>query len=249
MTRSSSPYSSDGSDHLQKNHLKGESDDDRIRNQLEQLLNLTRNPHHDKDTQEQREPPIFTSHAERMMEMELHLVECLQDSDDAIDTLVNLWMGEHGEEAAGIFYDMQYTCSDGLIVEERILRSMIDHFDGWVEPMSRLAVLLFTRGQYEEATYWCNQVLDTKPWHFETTQLLIAIWLRRENYPMAVRTARRFAIPNLNDKTNHKARRAWVQRNTARLQQVLQTARRASEEIHHDDYFSDEECQDEYCWA
>lgn len=249
---SSSPYSSEG-DRLKKNTQ--DNDSDSVRDQLEHLLRLTPNPHHDnkaQTTKNDQHPHILTSHAERIKEMELHLLDCLQDSDDAIDTLVSLWMGEHGEEAAAALNDMQYECSRGLVVEEQILRSMIAHFsdENWVEPMSRLAVLLFTRGQYDEATHWCYRVLDAKPWHFETTQLLIVTWLRRENYPMAVRTARQYALPNLNDKTQHKRRRAWVQQNRDRLQQELQASRVASQDIHHDEYFSDEECQDEqHCWA
>ena len=225
--------------------------DDQIRDALERLLSQTPERGggrlHDSDL-DHNNMHILTSQAERIKEMELHLIECLKDSDEAVDTLVDLWVRER-EDASPILRQMEMTCSEGLRVEEEVLRSLIDRYeDEWVEPMSRLAVLLFTRGQYEEAAAWCYSVLNAKPWHFETGQLLVAIWLRQGEFGMAVQTAREHTLPELNASTNHKRRRAWVEKNTARIQQWLQMAREVSEDAVHDDV--DGECPvDEFCWG
>lgn len=254
----SQPYS-DG-DQLM-NHDDNHSDQD-VRARLEQILSLTPTSHHhhhadsssskndNSNNDHHYEEPVLTAHRERIQEMELHLLDSLQDSDEGIDTLVDLWIGERGEEASHALHQMETHCSRGLVLEEKLLRSLIDrHGNEWAEPMSRLAVLLFTRGQYEEATHWCIAALQVKPWHFETGQLLVALWLRQENLVMAVRAAREFGLPELNDGKDHKRRRAWVAKNRAILQERLQKSRRATEDIHHDDFFSDEECLGEYCWT
>lgn len=254
----SQPYS-DG-DQLM-NHDDNHSDQD-VRARLEQILSLTPTSHHhhhadsssskndNSNNDHHYEEPVLTAHRERIQEMELHLLDSLQDSDEGIDTLVDLWIGERGEEASHALHQMETHCSRGLVLEEKLLRSLIDrHGNEWAEPMSRLAVLLFTRGQYEEATHWCIAALQVKPWHFETGQLLVALWLRQENLGLAVRAAREFGLPELNDGKDHKRRRAWVAKNRAILQERLQKSRRATEDIHHDDFFSDEECLGEYCWT
>lgn len=239
--------------------------DANVRAKLEHLLSLTTPPHengsHHHRRQQQHEETkeevvLLTAHAERTKEMELHLLECLQDSDDdsIYDTLVDLWMGERGEDACRLLHQMETSCSTGLVVEEQVLRAMTERYSvtEWVEPQSRLAVLLFAKGRYREATDLCHAVLSVKPWHFETAQLLVATWLRRQDFGMAVRAARQFALPPLNDRTRHKRRRQWVAKNRAVLTQVLHQSRRKSEELHHDDllFLQDgEECQDEYCWA
>ena len=234
-------------------------DDEDVRARLEQILSLTPTSHHhhphnaDNDNSKNNhdeEQHVLTAHRERIQEMELHLLDSLEDSDDGIDTLVDLWIGERGEDASYALHQMELHCSKGLVLEEKMLRSLIErHGDEWAEPMSRLAVLLFTRGQYEEATHWCYQALKVKPWHFETGQLLVALQLRQEDLVMAVRAAREYGLPELNDSTDHKRRRAWVAKNRAILQERLQKSRRATEDIHHDDFFSDEECLGEYCWT
>lgn len=241
--------------------------EDNVRDQLEKLLSLTPQQHHHtrgSDHHQEEAALLLTSHEEHVKEMELHLLDRLQESDEAIDPLVDLWMGEHGQEAAQAMHRMETECGggpQGLEKEEAVLRSLIQIHqeqeediknNGWVEPMSRLAVLLFVKGQYAEATEWCYRVLDKKPWHFETGQLLVALWLRRENLAMAVRVARQYTLPDLNQATNHKRRRAWVERNRSVLTDILQSSRRASEAFHHDESLfleGEEECQDEYCWA
>ena len=251
----SHPYS-DG-DQLM-NH--DDNSDEDVRARLEQILSLTPTSHHhhhhsdsnsdNNNNNDHYEEHVLTAHRERIQQMELHLLDSLQDSNDGIDTLVDLWIGERGEEASCALHQMETHCSKGLVLEEKLLRSLIDrHGNEWAEPMSRLAVLLFTRGQYEEATHWCYAALQVKPWHFETGQLLVALWLRQENLVMAVRAAREFGLPELNDGKDHKRRRAWVAKNRAILQERLQKSRRATEDIHHDDFFSDEECLGEYCWT
>ena len=237
-----------------EDRLVDPSRDDQIRDALEELLSQTpeRSGGHlhygDSSTSSSPNIHVLTSHSERIKEMELHLIECLENSDEAVDTLVDLWVRER-EDASQILRQMETNCSDGLRVEEQILRSLIERYqDEWVEPMSRLAVLLFTKGLYEEATRWCHAVLHAKPWHFETGQLLVACHLRENEYGLAIQAAREHTLPELNESTNNKRRRSWVQKNKARIQQWLQMAREASEDAVHDSV--DDECPvDEVCWG
>ena len=230
---------------------------DDIRQRLEHIMSLTPSSSSSSSENKSKAPynrqdhVFLTAHREFMQEMELNMLDSLADSNEGIDTLVNLWVGEHGEEACAALHQMETQCSKGLVLEEQLLRSLIDQYgdDEWAEPMSRLAVLLFTRGQYEEATHWCYKALQVKPWHFETGQLLVALWLRQENLAEAVRAARAHGLPELNPAKDNKRRRAWVAKNRAILQERLQASRRASEDIHHDEFFGDEECLGEYCWT
>ena len=194
------------------------------------------------------EKPL-TASAKKLKELELQFLEYLKDSDDTIDPLVELWMSER-EDAALELWNMMDHCSPGLHHEERALRAMIDQYgDDWVEPMSRLAVLLFTKHEVAEAEDWCWKVLRAKPWHFEMAQLLVVLLLRKGELPKAIRVAREFSLPSLNDRTNHKRRRAWVQRRMAQAQDMLQRAELATAALVHDDPF--DECplgQEDKCW-
>ena len=189
----------------------------------------------------------LTTASLRAKEVELHLLSCLKDSDEAIDPLVELWMHER-EDAAHSLSVMQDDCSPGLVVEEiQLLRMIEDYGRDWVEPMSRLALLLFIKSRYDEAIEMCYDVLSAKPWHFEAGQLLVASYLRKEQYGRALEAARRHTLPKLNSRTNDKRRRAWVAQHCTRAREWLETAQDAKEALAHDDF--SEECPiGEECW-
>jgi hypothetical protein len=103
---------------------------------------------------------------------------------------------------------------------------MINYYQtDWVEPMSRLALVLFTKGNYGKATHWCETVLAVKPWHFEVAQFFIVVQLRQQDFGQPLLTARRYALPALKETTEHKRRQKWVQLATTKAKERLQRAR------------------------
>lgn len=150
----------------------------------------------------------LTANEARLRQTELQLLETLKESDAAIDPLVELWVNERQEPAQAIHH-MMHSRSPGLMEEEYALRAMIDDYgpDGWVEPHGRLALLLFTRGEYWEAADLCEYVLDVKPWHFEVAQLLVIVQLRLGDFERALQITRRFVLPPLH---HPKRRSKWI---------------------------------------
>lgn len=242
--------------------MKGMEDFEAARQAFDELLKVVVVPTN-TNTNTNTKPPLrlpLTASSKRVKEMELALLEYLQDSDDTIDRLVDLWMCER-EDAAPLLRKMEEHCSPGLHKEERELRQMIEHYgngmddgdgdgDCWVEPMSRLALLLFTKGNYQEASSWCWKVLEAKPWHFEVAHLLVALSLRQDQFATALRTAREYSLPSLNDKTDHKRRRAWVARAMSKAQEILNQAEMATAAY----YVQDEQLEEcpvgdeDMCW-
>jgi hypothetical protein len=193
----------------------------------------------------------LTASSKCLKEMELALLEVLMDSNDAVDLLMDLWMREP-EDAAGALCQIEQHCySPGLVQEERVLRDMIDYYQtDWVKPMSRLALVLFTKGIYDKATRWCETVLAVKPWHCEVAQFLIVVQLRQQNFGQALLTACRYALPALKETTEHKRRQKWVQWATAKAKERLQRAQVTTAVATLDEQL--EECplggENVYCW-
>jgi hypothetical protein len=208
------------------------------------------------------EPPLVEAvgpslhHTERMQEIECQLLLSLQDSNEAIDLLVDLWRNEGGPQHAERLERMEESCSVGLFREEEELRSMIEEFrHRWAEPMVRLALLLFTRGDYEGASRWCQSALNQKPWHVEAAQLLLVVYLRRGDYAQAVRLARHQTLPDLRASTNHQRRTAWVQRQSRLAEERLEATRRdirstSSSDDQKNQRNNDDDCPiGEVCWG
>lgn len=187
----------------------------------------------------------MTSNVHRLRETELRLLETLIDSDDAIDPLVELWVKEREDAGEALHYMIVAPTYD-LDREEAILRDMIeDYGDGWVEPHGRLAVVLFTKGQYMEALHLCRHVLSVRPWHFEVAHLLLVIFLRMGAFGEALKTARNYVLP---PPYHPKRRGKWVKRFTNEARKRLDRARQESREATID--ISAEECSvdDIHCW-
>lgn len=102
---------------------------------------------------------------------------------------MELWLGERADAAEKLKIMDQFCCL-GLLEEAPQLRDMIGRYGtDWVEPMNRLALLLFTKGtvpRLTEATDLCHSVLRVKPWHFETAQLLVILLLQQGHFRQAV---------------------------------------------------------------
>lgn len=165
-------------------------------------------------------PPPLTESNRRRREVEMKLLETLNESDDAIDELMSLWMTERDADSAQRLQAMEQLCSPGLEQEEAVLRSIIDEYGlDWPEPASRLASLLYFKGKSEESMMWADRVLQVKPWHFEAIHVQRLNCLRLNNKALW-RYARK-ALPPLNSVTNNASRRSWVERALKEAQQSL----------------------------
>ena len=176
--------------------------------------------------EEELKPKLMTSSSRRRQEVEMELLKTLEDSDDAIDELVFLWLSERDAESTQLLQEMEKGCSDGLFDEEERLRNMITkHGIEWTEPLNRLATLLYFKGNSLESMVWCEIVLQEKPWHFEAAhlQLMNAFRLCQPLLPAARRR-----LPPLNPRTNHRARRKWVQN---ALKQASRALKESDEEL------------------
>jgi hypothetical protein len=173
-------------------------------------------------------PPPMTNHRRRRRLVEMELLETLKDSDEAIDELMSLWMLERDADSAQRLQQMEQICSPGLKQEEAALRSMIaDYGIDWPEPASRLAALLYFKGDSQGSMTWADRVLQVKPWHFEAIHLqrLNCLKLKSE---LLWRYARN-ALPPLNIDTNNAARQRWVEN---ALKEAQKSFNEAEEQLH-----------------
>lgn len=192
---------------------------------------------------------LLTASSKRLKELELKLLKQLEDSDDVVDLLVELWTAERADAAKDLQEMELGHCSPGLVQEESQLRSMIERYGSeWIEPMSRLAVLLFTKGRLMEAMDLTRSVLQAKPWHFEAGQLLVVMLLRVGDYASAIQAARVYTLPNLKESTQNRRRKRWVGKKVQQAQEMLRDALEATTIAVHPDVTSECPVDEPYCW-
>jgi len=198
-----------------------------------------------KAQQEKGENHLLTNAGRRLRELEMELLESLTDSDAGIEELIHLWTTERDEEASTHLLAMQSAaseCSAGLVQEEAALRQMSERYPAWAEPYSRLATLLYYKGEAREAIEMAEKAVDLKPWHFEA--LHIAVLLSQQiqenddddsvaaaaatptfiHQKRAQRLARK-ALPDLKDR---QGRKVWVERAVAQAAQQLREAEKVT---------------------
>eukprot|EP00538_Stauroneis_constricta_P008833 CAMPEP_0119547102 /NCGR_PEP_ID=MMETSP1352-20130426/1318_1 /TAXON_ID=265584 /ORGANISM="Stauroneis constricta, Strain CCMP1120" /LENGTH=393 /DNA_ID=CAMNT_0007591947 /DNA_START=80 /DNA_END=1261 /DNA_ORIENTATION=- len=172
-----------------------------------------------------RAPPseIVTQSKLRLMELELQLLESLYDSDDAVDSLMDLWVQEtRNTDAIETLNAMEIWCSPTLEKEATMLLGMIDEQPGWMEPCSRLALVRYYQDDVTASLTLCRHVLQYKPWQFEAAQTLIWSALRVGDWMLALSTARNDMLPGLRQA---KRRKRWVDRNVVAARTRLAEAR------------------------
>jgi len=152
----------------------------------------------------------LTTSACARLNVEIALLLSMLDSDDAVDEIMNLWITERGAESAIVLRDMELQCSAGLRKEEAVLREMIAQYqEGWIEPMNRLAAVLYYQGDSEESHIWCSTVLRHKPWHFEAAHLQVMNGLRLGFDRSEIMRMGRNSLPPIH---LTRTRQKWVER-------------------------------------
>jgi hypothetical protein len=145
------------------------------------------------------QPHLLTTAGRRHREVEMDLIRLLYKDDadnSAVNELMHLWMYEtHDVVAAKQLQDMEEHCSPGLVQEMQLLQNMIQQYPTWAEPKSRLAALLYFKGQTMESYHKCLETLALKPWHFECMHLLVLLSLRMQDFGLALYWARQGLPP------------------------------------------------------
>jgi hypothetical protein len=124
--------------------------------------------------------PPMTSIERKRKEVEIELLTELQNGDQALTDLWDLWFYERGKDAADkLHYADELTGRgpQGWDEAEQILRELIDeHGVHWAEPVNRLATLYFIQGKLEQSETCCRTVLAVKPWHFGALSGLVMVY-------------------------------------------------------------------------
>mmetsp|Transcript_15766 Transcript_15766/g.24523 ORF Transcript_15766/g.24523 Transcript_15766/m.24523 type:complete len:320 (-) Transcript_15766:361-1320(-) len=117
-----------------------------------------------------QEPPTLTEEERQRRQEEIfHLTSLtLGEGDSAILKLMRLWFTEKGRTAGRELGGAEWLFLNGNWEEaELCLYGLVmKHGIHWVEPIHRLALMLYHRGKFEESRLLLSTVLAIKPWHF-----------------------------------------------------------------------------------
>jgi hypothetical protein len=173
-------------------------------------------------------PPLTAIGKERRM-AEIKLLSDLVHGDESLDGLWSLWFSERGPHAANELCNIEELIAQGprswLEAEER-LRDLIDeHGVYFVEPINRLATLLFLQGRLEDSKILCETVLAVKPWHFGALSGIVIVCAGLGDTSAARQWAPR-RLPPIQPTGSNKRRAQWVERSVQDATKALFHAER-----------------------
>lgn len=161
------------------------------------------------------EAPLLTAISKERRVAELQLLSRLHDSDEAMDELWSLWFSERGPYAADELHDIEDLTAEGPRgwgeAEERLRDLIGEHGVYFVEPVNRLATLLFLQGRLEESKELCATVLQVKPWHFGALSGIVMVCAGLGDPSSARQWAAR-RLPPIQPTGTNKRRHEWVAR-------------------------------------
>mmetsp|Transcript_19865 Transcript_19865/g.43136 ORF Transcript_19865/g.43136 Transcript_19865/m.43136 type:complete len:342 (+) Transcript_19865:221-1246(+) len=194
-------------------------------------------------------PPLSAIERSRRL-IEIKLLECLLEGDDAISELWNHWYSERGsvaklqlEETGGMFLDRSKwkECETNLI-------QLVDEFGIYfVEPVNLLATLFFIQKKYDLSYKLCEMILSIKPHHVGALSGIVEVAVcRRDAEAVRYWAAKRlpklaptpvsgsddaFADDMEEEKLLEYPRRvAWVERAVATAKEKLDQAEQRTQE-------------------
>mmetsp|Transcript_22439 Transcript_22439/g.34059 ORF Transcript_22439/g.34059 Transcript_22439/m.34059 type:complete len:187 (-) Transcript_22439:447-1007(-) len=142
-------------------------DVEKMRHHLETLINKDNDGITDQERSEINSAPLLSSMGREIRKAEISLIKELEDCDEAMTELWNLWYSERGPEATRELKSIEKMMDDRSQwgeVERRLKALMKEHSVHWVEPMNRLAILCYLEGRFEESKELYRGVLEQKPW-------------------------------------------------------------------------------------
>ena len=160
-------------------------------------------------------PPPLTAIAKERKIAEIQLLSRLLDDDEGQDDLWSLWFSERGPHAARELRDIEELTAEGPRswdeAEERLQDLIDEHGPYFVEPVNRLATLMFLQGRLEESRSLCETVLAIKPWHFGACSGLVMVCAGLGDPSSARQWAAR-RLPPIQPTGSNKRRHQWVER-------------------------------------
>lgn len=170
-------------------------------------------------------PPLTTIERERRL-AEIQLLAHLNDGDEPVNDILELWFAERGPRAAGLLRR-----ADDLINEgheewgeaESILRSLIEEYGVYfAEPINRLATLYYLQGRLEESLTLNKMVLGVKPWHFGALSHIVMVYAALGDSNSARQWAA-FRLPMFSHGGSNRRRTRWVERVVVEATGLLHT--------------------------
>lgn len=159
-------------------------------------------------------PPMSETTKEKKL-IELHLLHSLQESDEALSDIWSHWFAEQGAEPAAELLRGEELASRGeeyFAEAEQIFRDLIaSHGLYWVEPINRLATLLYRQDRLQESKECCELVLTIKPWHFGALSGIVLVCTKTRDMVNAKMWADR-RLPAFQASGDNSQRKQWVNR-------------------------------------
>lgn len=175
-------------------------------------------------------PPPLTSIDRERKRAEMDLLLKLNDSDEALSDLWNLWFYERGRSAGARLLAAEELAAqpDRHLQAEIELKELMNEYGlHWVEPVHRLATLYYQQGRLLQAEQLFRTVLAVKPWHVGALSGVVVSYAERH----AVHEARRAAalrLPRLAVAaaagSSNRRRQQWVARAVAQAETNLARA-------------------------
>lgn len=159
-------------------------------------------------------PPMTQSRKEQKL-IEMHLLHSLQESDEALSDIWSHWFAEQGADPAAELLRGEELASRGpehFDEAEQIFRDLIaSHGLYWVEPINRLATLLYRQNRLQESKECCELVLTVKPWHFGALSGIVLVCTKMRDMVNAKMWADR-RLPAFQAAGDNSQRKQWVNR-------------------------------------
>ena len=194
-------------------------------------------------------PPLSTIERDRRL-VEIRLLECLLNGDDALAELWDHWYSERGRTAKSLLEQ-----TDGMFTDpstwkecEKNLLQLVDEYGIYfVEPVNRLATLYYLQGKLDVSYKLCQIILSSKPYHIGALSGIVQVALGLRD-PVAARDWAVKRLPSyvpgpIVDKDNNPIdeeeqpesprRVEWVERAVATAKERLDQAERRTQ----DDFF------------
>lgn len=178
---------------------------------------------------ERERPPLTSIGRERRL-VEIQLLENLDGSDEPLDDLWALWCSERGPAPSRELRKAEEMTMDqrqwGEV--EQVLRDLI-HENGkhWVEPVNRLATLLYMQGRLEESKHLCEVVLEEKPWHVGALSGIVMVCAGLNDVTSARYWAAR-RLPPIQATGSNRRRSEWSERAVMDAKNALKHAEGAN---------------------